>query len=377
MAKTSSNRSRLATAIVVAFAIAVWAATSSPPWQSWSYDSFWKIDRPLADPALIYADGTFDVYTTSATECIPGSCQTYWVPRFTSPSLSATATLQADAMPGLPPWVDPGNRAIWAPSVARIGASYVMYFAATAVQGPNPGAKCVGAATSRTPAGPFISTGEPLVCASRGYWALDAYVMSDGTRWFLLWREDDAAHVSGKIVGAELSADGLGFEGEPKRTILTGQFPWEDGSRHEPPAPSDNGRRLPAGATRNPTGIGPIENPAMVRNPDTGQWLLTWSANRWDTADYATGLATCDGPLGPCQQVSRDQPWLCTSRDPSIDTSAVFTGAGGLAFVTGPDGHLYAMFHAYRGSGPPTDETRIGWAYRVVGSHGTYRLTEF
>jgi hypothetical protein len=375
----STSRRRLAITFVAALAIAVWAATSTSaqPWQSWSYDSIWNVDRSLSDPAPVFAEGGFDVYTSSATECFPTGCPTYWVPRFTSSSLSASAALQADAMPDLPPWVDPRDRDIWAPSVARIGASYVMHFAATAGGGTNSGAKCIGTATSLTPGGRFVPAGQPLVCASPGFWALDPYAVSDGNGWFLLWREDDATHTTGKIVGAQLSADGLGFQGAIKRTILTGQFAWENGSQHTRPSLSGTRRHVPAATAGNPSEIGPIENPAMARDPDTGRWLLTWSANRWDTADYATGLATCQGPLGPCRAVSRDQPWLRTSHDPSIDTTAAFTGAGGLSFVTGPDSHLYAMFHAYRGSGPPTNATRVGWAYRVIASHGTYKLAEF
>ncbi len=366
MAKDSSNGKTLTTAIVL-FVLAALFANAARPSPSWSHDAFWKIDRPLADPAVLYAAGEFDVYTTSAAECVPGSCPTYWVPRFTSPSLSRTATLRGDAMPDLPPWVDPHDRGVWAPSVAKIGGSYVIYFAATSATGPNPGAKCLGTGVSPTAAGPFTPAAEPMVCAAPGFWDLDPYAVSDGANWFLLWREDDADHVQGKIVGAQLSPDGLGFRGAAKRTILVGEAAWEDGSR----------QGTPAGSGKSANGIGPIENPAMARHPDTGQWLLTWSANRWNSADYATGLAICQGPLGPCQRQSRDTPWLRTSDDPSIDTNATFTGAGGLSFVVGPDAHLSAVFHAYRGSGPPSDATRIGWAYRVEASNHGYRLTGF
>jgi hypothetical protein len=198
-----------------------------------------------------------------------------------------------------------------------------------------------------------------------------------GTRRFLLWREDDATHVRGKIVAAELSADGLSFHGKPKRTLMVGQYPWEDGSSQTTAAATSGpGRKLPPGAGPDPLGIGPIENPAMARDPDTGAWLLTWSANNWSTIAYATGLAVCKGPLGPCDRHSRDRPWLGTSNDPSISTSAVFAGAGGLSFVTGPDKHLYAVFHAYRAN-KATNATRIGWAYRVKVVDGKYRLVEF
>jgi hypothetical protein len=59
----STRRRRLAITFVAALAIAVWAATSTSaqPWQSWSYDSIWNVDRSLSDPAPIFAEGGFDV----------------------------------------------------------------------------------------------------------------------------------------------------------------------------------------------------------------------------------------------------------------------------------------------------------------------------
>jgi hypothetical protein len=378
-------------AVLVVSARGAVAAAATDPWQSWSYDAFWGVDRTLADPGALYAGDQFTVYGTTANHCIVSTCATYWVPRFTSPSLAATAGLQSDAMPDRPAWVAASDRGIWAPSVIRIGAGYVMYFAATAGTGPNTGLKCVGAAVSATPEGPFTPQGTTLACASPGYWALDPYAYSDGLDLYLLWREDDAANVRGKIVGAELSPDGLSFAGDPKRTLVIGEYSWENSpvtiapptgfDRSSPPAAvlaaRANRSDGPDGAGLAVAGIGPIENPAMARHPTTGEWLLTWSANSWRTQDYATGLAVCDGPLGPCTRRSMDAPWLRTSADSSIETTAAFGGAGGLSFVQGPDDQLYAVFHAYRGSGDASNASRIAWAYRVVPADGTYRLVEF
>jgi hypothetical protein len=372
-----ASRGHLTIAIVAIVAVAIWLAVTADPWQSWSHDGFWEMDRPLADPAALYAGGEFNVYTTTAPACIPGRCPTYWVPRFTSSSLSSTAGLRNDAMPARPAWVDARSRSIWAPSVIQLGRRYVMYFSATAGHGHAAGKKCIGTAASPSPAGPFLPLEQPLMCGPPGYWALDPYVVSDGVHLYLLWREDDAAHVRGKIVGAQLANDGMSFQGATKRTLMAGEFPWEDGSRTAPARPSRTGRRLPPDAGPGRSGIGPIENPAMARHPDTGQWLLTWSANRWDTQDYATGLAVCRGPLGPCERRSREKPWLHTSRDSAIETSAEFGGAGGLSFVTGPDQELYAIFHAYRGTNTAAESARIGWAYRVDGIADSYELVEF
>jgi hypothetical protein len=237
-----------------------------------------------------------------------------------------------------------------------------MWFAATAA---GTHTKCLGAAVAPRPGGPFVPLPRPLRCTP-GYWAIDPYPVTDGERWYLLWRQDDPDHPTGRIVTAELRSGGVALadpDGEPT-TLLVGRYPWEDGGR----------------------GIGPIENPAMARHPATGEWLLTWSANRWETQDYATGLAVCAGPLGPCRRISEDRPWLRTSADtrPGRAPDALdapegggFGGAGGLSFVTGPGGDLYAVFHAYPGTGEHPGTKRAAWAYRVepdpIVPHG-YRL---
>lgn len=382
MDRADTNR-QLVVAIAVVVVLAAWAVTTRAPWESWSHDPFWKLDRVLADPAALVDDGSVHVYTTSAAACYPDGCTTYWVPRITSGSLEESGALQGDAMPERPAWVAPDQRVVWGPSVARIGDGYVMYFAATAGQAPYAGTKCLGAAVAPSPTDPFLPLPAPLRCTA-GFWNIDPYAVSDGSSWFLLWREDDPAHVTGKIVGAQLTPDGLGFAGAAQRTLLVGEYAWEEGypegARATQPGVEPTDRGLPSGALSSPTGIGPVENPAMARHPDTGEWLLAWSANRWETHDYATGLATCDGPLGPCERLSTDDPWLRTSDDRAVATSARFSGCGGLVFLADEDGdQLYAMFHAYRDGGEaPAEAQRVGWVYAVRPDGGDgYMLTEF
>jgi hypothetical protein len=159
-------------------------------------------------------------------------------------------------------------------------------------------------------------------------------------------------------VAARLTGDGLALASGSPRTLMVGRFPWEEG--------------YPRGVR----GVGPIENPAMARHPATDDWLLTWSANRWETQAYATGLAVCAGPLGPCDRVG-DTPWVSTSSDPSVTTANRLGGAGGLSFATSPDGGLVAVLHAYPGAGEDPDARRMGWVFKVeadpTSSHG-YRL---
>lgn len=331
---------------------------AAPPVASWTWDPGEGVEREAADPGALYADRAFHVYATSATHCVRGACHRYRVPRFTSPDLAIPGRLDGDAMPARPGWVAPGDDDIWAPATARIGDRYVLFFSATAAGSGHARLKCLGAATSTTPAGPFAPLADPLNCTP-GYWSIDPYPISDGERWYLLWRQDDGANATGRIVAAPLGRNGLALAGAAS-TLHVGAFPWEDGDRGGAP------------------GVGPIENPAMARHPATGDWLLTWSANRWETRDYATGLALCTGPLGPCAPVGSGSPWVRTSADPGIVTSARLGGVGGLSFVVGPGGQLYAVLHAYRGGADDPVARRVAWAYRVEpsGSPAGYRLIE-
>ena len=47
------------------------------------------------------------------------------------------------------------------------------------------------------------------------------------------------------------------------------------------------------------------------------------------------------------------------------------------SFTPGPDGHLYAVLHAYQGTGR-FPAPRVAWAYRVdaTGPAGAYRLAD-
>jgi arabinan endo-1,5-alpha-L-arabinosidase len=329
-----------------------------PPATSWSWDPREGVDREAADPGALYADGRFHVYATSATHCVSGTCQDYRVPRFTNRDLAVPGRLDGDAMPTRPAWVAPDDGAIWAPAAARIGDRYVLYFAATSRGSGDAAVKCLGVAVAGVPEGPFVPLPDPLRCTP-GYWSIDPYPVTDGHRWYLLWRQDDGADVTGRIVAATVGTGGLTLAGSTT-TLLVGAFPWEEGYPEDTP------------------GIGPIENPAMARHPATGDWLLTWSANRWETQDYATGLAVCAGPLGPCRRISAASPWLRSSVDPSMATTARLGGAGGLSFVVGRGEQLYALLHAYRGGGQAPEARRVAWAFRVepTGAPPGYRLIE-
>ena len=69
-----------------------------------------------------------------------------------------------------------------------------------------------------------------------------------------------------------------------------------------------------------------------------GTYHLLYSANRWDTADYAVGHAVCETITGPC--VKDPEPW--------ITDHGRATGPGGQEVIIGPAGDAgLLVYHAW------------------------------
>ena len=71
-----------------------------------------------------------------------------------------------------------------------------------------------------------------------------------------------------------------------------------------------------------------------------GDYYLFYSANRWDSHEYAVGYAVCDTVTGPCRK-PEDQPILTFT--PEV------MGPGGQMLVEGPDGEPWIVYHAWTG----------------------------
>jgi hypothetical protein len=200
------------------------------------------------------------------------------------------------------------GRAIWAPSVARLGTGYVMYYAARD-RGTNQW--CLSYATAPAANALFVdSTLAPLLCDADRGGSIDpeVFVDRDGTP-YLLWKTHAAPGSSTSVVvGAPLTGDGRALAG-PTRTLLVTNGGW-DGTI--------------------------IENPAMTFGSDG--YTLLYSGNSFDTDRYAIGVARCSGPLGPCTRAS-DRPALASSGS--------VLGPGGATVVMGPDGVRSLVFAAW------------------------------
>ncbi len=314
----------------------------------------WPGPPPLGDPAVRQTPNAPRVWDNSDPSVLVdgqnvylfGSTNNVRVPvrQITSfdqslaDSKRAWDTQPRNAMPNLPAWVDPsGNPAgesdIWAPTVARIGSQYVMWFGAhhrdaTTDEGND---QCIGRAVASSPMGPYAPDAQPVYCglppegagnglpASNGFGrgALDPQVFRapDGALYLLVAITRTEANIGVLRLGADGSVQG-GRNATP--TVLQRlAYPWHDGT--------DDGSRRG----------GFLENPSMVFEPQTGSYLLFYSAGAWQTSSYNTGFARCATPTGPCTP---------DPRGPFLKSGPTRTGPGGLTAFAAPDGSLRAVY---------------------------------
>jgi beta-xylosidase len=258
-------------------------------------------DHDFPDPhAILVGDGYYAYATNTGSTNLP-VIQSHdlvsWQP-------------VGDAMTALPSWATLNFGDTWAPGVIQVGDAFVMFFVD---HDKTSGRQCIGVATATMPAGPFHDgSDKPFICQADLGGSIDPYPFADtdGTL-YLFWKND------GNCCGREvdiwvqpLSADGLTLRGQPTKLIQRDQA-WE-----------------------NPL----IENPAVVFNGD--KYYLFYSANRWDSRDYAVGYAVCDAVTGPCVK-PQDGPILQATNDAR--------GPGGESFLTDADGTLWMVYHAWTG----------------------------
>jgi len=217
----------------------------------------------------------------------------------------------ADTLPDLGAWAEEGNT--WAPGVFESGDTWVAFYTAR-VKGTTSdyrypaGVQCIGRASAAEPYGPFVDPDpEPFICQESLGGSIDPspFTDTDGSQW-LVWKADtNAPHINGTacIYVQQLTDDGQDLTGSASELLCKDQD-WE----------------YPL-----------IENPDFYRDDDGVLWM-SYSAGWWDSDTYSTGLATCDGPDGPCE---KEGQWLATDEE--------LTGPGGVTFVSdGEDDYVVA-----------------------------------
>lgn len=277
----------------------------------------------FADPDIVRHRGRWLAYATSTAG--------FHLPTLVSRDLRRWTPLRdggqaADTLPTVGDWVTrsgPG-RGLWAPSVAKVGDGWTAAYSARAATVGGERHNCMGIARGSSPTGPFRPVGRPI-CSPNAQLGLidpDIHVDADGTPW-LLWKFSGVPdrRPAGLFI-RELAADGTDFApGAVTRELLRKDQAWE-------------------GRT--------IENPSMVEFG--GVTYLFYSGNSWETRDYATGYAICDGPAGPCVRPENGSPFLTTGSTGNL-------GPGGAsAFVHRQS--LRLLYHAW-------DPGRVGELRRL------------
>jgi len=212
------------------------------------------------------------------------------VPVVTRTPGAAAGVVAADALPELPDWAEPGFT--WAPAVTETDAGWVLAFTARHAA---TGLQCIGVATSPVVGGPYSPAAEPLVCDLDRGGSIDPSFITgdDGARWLLFKDDGNCCGLPTALHAVPLAPGATAVAGSAV-DLLSADLPWEAGL---------------------------VEAPSMAKVGD--RWLLLYSANRWDSAEYAVGAAWCQSPAGPCEK----QP------APAMTAGAGLDGPGGVEFV--------------------------------------------
>jgi hypothetical protein len=285
-----------------------------------------------SDPAVLVNAGTTYLFGSTNNKKVPVRVITDYSASLATSEAQWSST-PVDAMPVRPAWVDPKEWEIWAPSVAKIGARFVMYFAGHHVLASNDEVndQCIGRAFASTPMGPYTSEANPIYCGypaegpapwlppsnlfGRGALDPEVFRAPDGTLYLLV----ALSRTLGNIGIVKLGTDGTVIGGRnAKPTILASQsMPWHDGTDD---------------ATRK---SGFLENPTMIYEPRTKTYLLFYSAGAWDTENYNTSFARCASPTGECTQ---------DTRGPFLKTGNGRSGPGGMTAYLSPTGQMRVAY---------------------------------
>lgn len=258
----------------------------------------------FADPSVIW---TAQGYYAYATDGVGGAVQV-----IRSTDLRRWSFV-GEALGGLPGWAEPHKT--WAPSVTRQGDYYYLYYT---VRDRASGRQCISSAWATRPQGPFTDdTTGPLVCQLELGGSIDpsTFQASDGTL-YLVWKSEDETRTGkGRIWVGKFAEGFRALEGDPTE-LLRADREWE-------------------GRT--------IEGPSMIQAGDT--FVLFYSGNRWDTADYREGWALCAGPTGPCTKPADNT---------LLDNHKPVVGPGGGEAFRDSSGNLWFAYHAWT-------EPNVGW----------------
>lgn len=240
-----------------------------------------------ADPFMLLHDGTYYLYSTNAAS------EGYIV--YSSTDMqnweSHGLCLKKEDVQG--------DFGFWAPEVMYYKGKFYMVYTAE---------EHLGIAVSDSPLGPFTQKEKKFlneVNEIDGHFFID----EDGSVYLYFVRFS-----GGNIIySAKMKEDLSGYDESTVTCLLVPQVDWEFKMARV------------------------MEGPSMIKRD--GTYYLTYSANHFESQDYAVGYATCDTPLGRFVKYS-DNPILHKAGD--------IVGTGHHSFTTSKDGkQLYIVYHKH------------------------------
>lgn len=169
------------------------------------------ISGDFPDPDILQVGSTYYAYSTNSSA---GN-----IPFATSSSPYGPWSMQGNALPNRPSWAVQGGGWMWAPDVSQLDdGTFLMYFATQSI---SPGRHCIGAATSASPRGPFVShASAPLFCQYNEGGSIDpaSFIDTDGKRYLLYKTDGVTASLPTRLYLQQVGSDGVTLIGN--RTLL-------------------------------------------------------------------------------------------------------------------------------------------------------------
>lgn len=251
-----------------------------------------KVDglAPLADPYILLEDGVYYAYGTHSADGIEVYTSTdlqTW--KFQGLALSKVNTTE--------------ERWFWAPEVYHKNGRYYMYYSAN---------EHLYVAVANSPLGPFRQQGTRMMQSLLGdEKCIDSSVFfdDDGSAWLFFVRFTDGNCIWRCRLDSNLMTPVAGT----LRECIHVTEPWE-------------GR------------LGRVcEGPFVIKHG--GQYYLTYSANDYQSQDYAVGYATAP---------TIDAVWTKSEKNPILHRWNGLAGCGHHSLFTDHDGQLRIVFHSHQ-----------------------------
>lgn len=256
---------------------------------------------PIADPFVLYHEGKYYAYGTRVN-----GFEVY-----ISEDLKQWKRNDIKALSPENSW---GTKWYWAPEVYYVKSKNLFYMFYSVEEHI-----CV--ATSTSPEGPFIQREKkPIVADEKGI-DTSFFIDDDGTPYLYYVR-----FTGGNVIWvAEMNDDLTSIKKETLTKCISVTEPWEKKQ-------------------------GTIaEGPSLLKKGNT--YYLIYSANHYESKDYAVGYATASSPKGPWTKYSGN-PILRRDKEAAKSVGLVGTGHGA-PFVCA-DGSYKYIFHAH------ASETSVG-----------------